>query len=45
MKAGEHWEYLGKYFHEFDKVIGGIILLGIIWFLWSRWRHRVKTPA
>ena len=33
MKAGEHWNYLGKYFHQFDKVIGAIILIGVIWFV------------
>lgn len=45
MKAGEHWNYLGKYFHQFDKVIGAIILIGIIWFVWSHWQHRVRTAA
>jgi len=43
IKAGEHWNYLGKYFHQFDKVIGAIILIGIIWFVWTRWQHRVRV--
>ncbi|MBV9073313.1 MAG: DedA family protein [Acidobacteria bacterium] len=43
MKAGENWKYLGKYFHEFDKVIGAVILLAVIWFVWSRWQHRVRV--
>jgi membrane protein DedA with SNARE-associated domain len=43
MKAGENWRYLGKYFHEFDKVIGALILIAIIWFVWSRWQHRVRV--
>lgn len=43
MKAGENWRYLGKYFHEFDKVIGAVILLAIIGFVWSRWQHRVRV--
>jgi len=43
MKAGEHWNYLGKYFHQFDKLIGAIILIGIIWFVWTHWRHRVRV--
>src|SRR5437868_12665223 len=43
MKAGEHWNYLGKYFHEFDKVIGAVIVIGIIWFVWSHWRHRLRV--
>jgi membrane protein DedA with SNARE-associated domain len=45
MKAGEHWNYLGKYFHQFDKVIGAIILIGVIWFVWSHWQNRLRTPA
>ena len=43
MKAGENWKYLGKYFHEFDKVIGAVFLLAVIWFVWSRWQHRVRV--
>lgn len=43
MKAGEHWNYLGKYFHQFDKIIGALILLGIIWFAWARWQHRLRV--
>lgn len=45
MKAGQHWDYLGKYFHEFDKVIGAIILLLVIMFLWTRWQHRVRVVS
>ena len=45
MKAGEHWNYLGKYFHQFDKLIGAVILLGIFWFAWSRWQHRVRPAS
>jgi len=45
MKAGENWRYLGKYFHEFDKVIGAILAVLIIWFVWSRWRHRIRATA
>ena len=43
MKAGQHWDYLGKYFHQFDKVIGAIILIGVIWFVWSHWQNRIRT--
>ncbi|MGH9557415.1 MAG: DedA family protein [Terriglobales bacterium] len=44
MKAGENWRYLGKYFHQFDVVIGAVLLLGAIWFAWSHLKHRVR-PA
>ena len=45
MKAGENWRYLGKYFHQFDKVIGAALLALILWFVWSRWKHRVRATA
>jgi membrane protein DedA with SNARE-associated domain len=45
MKAGEHWDYLGKYFHQFDKVIGAIVLIGVIWFVWSHWQNRVRATS
>src|SRR5258706_3379506 len=40
MKLAENWRYLGKYFHQFDLVIGLILLAGITWFVWSHWKHR-----
>ena len=43
MKAGEHWDYLGKYFHRFDAVIGAVIVIGIVWFFWTHWKHRVRA--
>jgi len=45
MKAGENWKYLGKYFHEFDKAIAAVILLGLAWFVWSRWKHRMRVVS
>ncbi len=45
MKAGENWRYLGKYFHQFDVVIGAVLLVGGIWFVWSHVKHRVKTAG
>ena len=45
MKAGEHWNYLGKYFHKFDSMIGAIMLAGIVWFVWSHWKHRVRIAS
>jgi membrane protein DedA with SNARE-associated domain len=44
-KLGENWNTLGKYFHEFDAVIGAFLALGIAWFLWSHWKNRVKAKA
>jgi len=47
MKLGEKWDTdprLKMWFHRFDVVIGAAIVAGIVWFLWSRWRHRVRAP-
>jgi membrane protein DedA with SNARE-associated domain len=46
VKLGERWDSdprLKIWFHRFDAIIGGIIVLGAIWFIWSRWQHRIKT--
>ena len=43
LKLGEHWDTLGKYFHRFDAIIGTAIIAGIVWFIWSHWRNRVRV--
>src|SRR5580704_12594459 len=43
MKLGENWRELGKYFHQFDAVIGVVIVAGIIWFAWSHWQNRISA--
>ena len=45
MKLAENWRSIGKYFHEFDAVIGAIIVVGVVWFVWTHWKHRVRTTA
>jgi membrane protein DedA with SNARE-associated domain len=40
---GENWNTLGKYFHEFDAVIGVLILAGVTWFLWRHWPRKAKA--
>ncbi len=47
-KLGERWDSdprLKIWFHRFDAVIGGMILLAIIVFIWSRWQHRIQRTA
>lgn len=39
-KLGEKWNTLGAYFHKLDAVIGGLILAGIIWFVWNHLRNK-----
>ena len=36
---------VGKYFHEFDEVIAGIIIAFVVWFVWTHWRGRVGQAA
>src|SRR5579864_2283778 len=43
MKLGENWRSLGKYFHQFDAVIGACLVIGIGWFIWSHWQHRLRA--
>ena len=43
MKLGENWRSLGKYFHQFDVVIGALLAIGTIWFVWSHWQNRMRA--
>lgn len=43
MKAGEHWDYLRDYFHKFDFVIAILLVVGATWFIWSRWKNRIRA--
>jgi membrane protein DedA with SNARE-associated domain len=43
LQLGAHWGTLGGYFHRFDAVIGGLIVLAGAWWVW---RHvREARPA
>jgi membrane protein DedA with SNARE-associated domain len=43
MKLGENWRSLGKYFHQFDFVIGIALVAGVAWFIWSHWQNRMQA--
>jgi membrane protein DedA with SNARE-associated domain len=43
MKLGENWRSLGKYFHQFDFVIGIALVAGVGWFIWSHWQNRMQA--
>jgi membrane protein DedA with SNARE-associated domain len=43
MKLGENWETIKVYFHEFDYLIGALILVGIGVFLWKHLRKNSET--
>jgi hypothetical protein len=39
---GENWRALGKYFHEFDALIGVMLVAGLAWFVWNHWQNRIN---
>lgn len=46
MRLGEQWDKdprLKEWFHRFDAVILGIIVIGAVWFVWSHWKHRIRS--
>jgi membrane protein DedA with SNARE-associated domain len=45
MKLGENWRSLGQYFHKFDAVIGVLLLLGVVYFVYSHWQNRIRVGA
>jgi membrane protein DedA with SNARE-associated domain len=48
MKLGEQWDKdprLKQWFHRLDAVIIVVLVAGIIWFVWSHWKGRVRAAA
>ena len=48
MRLGEKWDKdprLKQWFHRFDAVILGVIVIGAVWFLWTHWQHRIKRAS
>jgi membrane protein DedA with SNARE-associated domain len=43
MKLGENWRGLGKYFHQFDIVIGIGLVVGMVYFVWTHWQNRIRA--
>src|SRR3954465_1249578 len=43
MKLAEKWRYLGVYFHRFDAVIGLVIVAGVVWYVWTHWKNRIRV--
>jgi len=41
MKLGERWDVLRRYFHRFDAVLAIMIVVGGVWFVWTRWKDRL----
>jgi membrane protein DedA with SNARE-associated domain len=48
MKLGEQWDKdprLKQWFHRLDAVIVGLLVAGIVWFVWSHWKGRLRAEA
>jgi membrane protein DedA with SNARE-associated domain len=48
MKLGEQWDKdprLKQWFHRLDAVIVAVLVVGIVWFLWSHWKGRVRAEV
>jgi membrane protein DedA with SNARE-associated domain len=39
-KMGQNWENIRVYFHNFDYLILGLIIFGIIWWVWRHLKNR-----
>lgn len=39
-KLGENWDSLKPYFHRTDVVIGGALVLTILYVVWKRFKRR-----
>jgi membrane protein DedA with SNARE-associated domain len=43
MKLGERWMDLKPHFLRFKEVIVAVLLLGVIWFVWTHWKNRMRV--
>jgi membrane protein DedA with SNARE-associated domain len=43
VKLGARWTILRQYFHRFDTALGLVILAGLVWFIYDRWRNRLSA--
>jgi membrane protein DedA with SNARE-associated domain len=45
MKLGDHWMDLKPYFLRFKEVIVVALLVGIVWFVWTHWKNRMRVAT
>jgi membrane protein DedA with SNARE-associated domain len=46
MKLGARWDSDPRFkaiFHRFQVGVEVLLVIGIIWFLWTHWKHRIRT--
>jgi membrane protein DedA with SNARE-associated domain len=45
VKLGDHWMDLKPYFLQFKEVIVVLLVLGVVWFVRTHWKNRVRASA
>jgi membrane protein DedA with SNARE-associated domain len=48
MRLGNHWDSDPRFkeiFHRFEVGVEVVIVLGFVWFLWTRWKNRIRVEA
>ena len=48
LKLGARWDTdprLKLWFHRFDAIIGGLLVIAVVAFVWSRWKNRIRTAS
>jgi membrane protein DedA with SNARE-associated domain len=48
MKLGDHWDSDPRFkeiFHRFHLAVEVALLAGIVWFVWTHWKDRIRTEA
>lgn len=45
MKLGDHWMDIKPYFLQFKEVVLALLLLGVVWFVWTHWKYRVRGAS
>jgi membrane protein DedA with SNARE-associated domain len=43
MKLGDHWMDLKPYFLRFKEVIVIALFAGVVWFVWTHWKNRMRV--
>lgn len=48
MKLGDHWQTdprVKEFFHRFHLAVEAVLLVGIVWFVWTHWKNRTRAEA
>ena len=48
MKLGDRWQTdprVKEFFHRFHLGVEAVLLVGIVWFVWTHWKNRTRVEA